>query len=312
MTHKIYSDNEKEIRMNSLNKLMLAFASFYLRSSKLDFGRWRLNHHFLPMLRKGGSLMGERVVSTHYGFRYKADLGDWLGQYVYLTGVYEPPTAHVISTLLSPGDTFIDVGANSGFFTLLASNQVGPTGRVLSFEPLPSMRRRIMENISLNGMENVTLYGAALSNTVGEVTFYEGPQGHKGISSMRPIGETSAILQVPTMPLDNLADKIPSIKLIKIDVEGAEQLVIEGMERLLAQHHPYLVIEITDQYLKPFGHSAQGLSNLLCSMGYRMYKITPQSIVEMSPDKADSELQYNALFSKKPLDPLLTEVLMPH
>lgn len=287
--------------MNSLNKLMLAFASFYLRSSTFDFGRWRLNNHFLPMLRKGGSLMGERVVSTHYGFRYKADLGDWLGQYVYLTGVYEPPTAHVISTMLSPGDTFIDVGANSGFFTLLASSQVGPTGRVLSFEPLPSMRSRIKENLSLNGMENVTLYGVALSNTVGEVNFYEGPQGHKGISSMRPISEASTILQVPTIPLDDLADKVQSVKLIKIDVEGAEQLVIQGMANLIAQHHPNLIIEITDQYLKPFGHNAQGLSDSLCSLGYRMYKITPKGLIETSPDRAADEDQYNALFSQSTL-----------
>ena len=294
--------------MNSLNQLVLAFASFYLRSSTFDSGRWRLLNHFLPMLRKDGSLMGERVVSTRYGFRYKADLGDWLGQYVYLTGVYEPPTAHVISTLLSPGDTFIDVGANSGFFTLLASRRVGPTGRVLSFEPLPSMRGRITENLSLNGMENVTLHGVALSNTVGEVTFYEGPQGHKGISSMRPIDEVSAILQVPTMPLDDLTDQIPSIKLIKIDVEGAEQLAIEGMQKLLAQHHPYLIIEITDQYLKPFGHSAQGLSDSLCSLGYQMYKITPKGLIETSPDRAADEDQYNALFSQSTLPHSLYEL----
>jgi FkbM family methyltransferase len=214
--------------MNSLNKLMLSFAAFYLRSSKFDFGRWRLSNHFLPMLREGGSLMGERVVNTRCGFRYKADLGDWLGQYVYLTGVYEPSTAHVISTLLSPGDTFIDVGANSGFFTLLASRRVGSTGRVLSFEPLPSMRARITENLSLNGMENVTLHAVALSNTVGEVTFYEGPQGHKGISSMRPIGEASSILQVSTMPLDDWADKVLSVKLIKIDVEAQNSLLYKA------------------------------------------------------------------------------------
>ncbi len=285
--------------MNSLDKLMLAFASFYLRSSTFDFGRWRLLNHFLPMLRKDGSLMGERVVSTHYGFRYKADLGDWLGQYVYLTGVYEPPTAHVISTLLSPGDTFIDVGANSGFFTLLASRRVGPTGRVLSFEPLPSMRGRITENLALNRMENVALHDVALSNSVGEVTFYEGPQGHKGISSMRPIEEPSATLKISTMPLDDLT--VPSVKLIKIDVEGAEQLVVQGMSNLIARHHPILIIEITDQYLKPFGHSAQGLSDSLCGFGYRMYKITPKGLIETFPDRAADEDQYNALFSQSTL-----------
>lgn len=293
--------------MNSLNKLMLVFASFYLRSSTFYFGRWRLINYFLPMLRECGSLMGEKVVRTRYGFRYKADLGDWLGQYVYLTGVYEPPTAHIISKLLSPGDTFIDVGANSGFFTLLASSQVGPTGRVLSFEPLPSMRQRLKDNIFLNSMNNVAVYEVALSNKVGDVTFFEGPQGHKGLSSLRPINEATTTLSVKTQTLDELVASTHRIRLVKIDVEGAEQLVLQGMANLIAQHRPYLIIEITDQYLKPFGHSAKELSDSLCSLGYRMYKITAKGAIEISPDQAADEDQYNALFSQSALPDLIYE-----
>jgi len=290
--------------MNLLNRLALASASCYLRRTPVLNGRWRLIKGLLPELRKNGKDLGERVVRTRYGFQYKADLGDWLGQYVYLTGVYEPPTAHVISRLLCPGDTFIDVGANSGFFTLLASSRVGAMGQVLSFEPLPSMRGRITENLSLNRMENVTLHGVALSNAAGEIAFYEGPQGHKGLSSMRPIEGVSTTLQVPTIPLDDLAGSAPSVKLIKIDVEGAEQLVIEGMEKLLAQHHPCLIIEMTDQYLKAFGHSAEGLSTILCRTGYNMHKITPDGLTEMSPGQANNEPQYNALFSTRLRDDL--------
>lgn len=291
--------------MNLLNRLALASASCYLRRTPVPYGRWRLIKHLLPELRKNGKDLGERVVRTRYGFKYKADLGDWLGQYVYLTGVYEPPTARVIAELLEPGDTFIDVGANSGIFTLLASSRVGPAGRVLSFEPVPSMRGRITDNLALNKMKNVTLHGVALSNAVGEITFYEGPQGHKGLSSMRPIEEVSTMLQVPTIPLDDLAGSAPSVKLIKIDVEGAEQLVIEGMEKLLARQHPYLIIEMTDQYLKAFGHSAEGLSTILRRTGYNMHKITQDGLIEMLPGQANNEPQYNALFSTRLRDDLL-------
>ena len=298
--------------MNPLRRLSLAFASCYLRRSPVPYGRWRLIKQFLPDLRESGRYLGERVVRTRYGFQYKADLGDWLGQYVYLTGMYEPPTAHVIAELLESGDTFIDVGANSGIFTLLASRRVGSNGRVLSFEPVPSMRGRITENLALNRVENVILHGVALSNAVGEITFYEGPQGHKGLSSMRPIEDASTTLRVPTIPLDDLAGATPSVKLIKIDVEGAEQLVIEGMEKLLAQQHPYLIIEMTDQYLKAFGHSAEGLSSILRRTGYNMHKITPDGLIEILPGQANNEPQYNALFSTCIRNDLLQSLTFKH
>lgn len=296
--------------MNLLSRLSLAVASCYLRRVPVPYGRWRIIKHLLPELRKYGKDLGERVVLTRYGFRYKADLGDWLGQYVYLTGVYEPPTAHVIAALLESGDTFIDVGANSGIFTLLASKRVGPNGRVLSFEPVPSMRGRIIENLTLNRMENVILHGVALSNTVGEITFYEGPQGHKGLSSMRPIEDVSTTLRTPTLPLDDLTGTTPSVKLIKIDVEGAEQLVVEGMEKLLAQQHPYVIIEMTDQYLKAFGHSTEGLSTILRRIGYNMHKIMPEGLIKILPGQESDDPQYNALFSLHLQDDLLQSLTL--
>lgn len=283
--------------MNLLNRLALASASCYLRRIPVPYGRWRLIKGLLPKLRKNGKDLGERVVRTRYGFQYKADLGDWLGQYVYLTGVYEPPTARVIAELLEPGDTFIDVGANSGIFTLLASSRVGPTGRVLSFEPVPSMRKRLMENISLNTMSNIFVHDVAISNVEGVLPLFEGPEGHKGISSLRKIDNSTVTIEVKTRPLDAFGDDLSAVKLIKVDVEGAEQLVLEGMTRVLQNHHPYLVIEVTDNYLSAFGHSATQLASYLTRMGYRMYEIQPAGLVPMEPEQAADNDQFNALFA---------------
>lgn len=283
--------------MHMIFQSALGLASAYMRRVPIKQGRWRLINYFLPRLRANGNALGERVVRTHYGFLYKADLGDWLGQYVYLTGCYEPPTARAIADRLRPGDTFIDVGANSGFFTLLASTRVGPAGKVWSFEPVPSMRGRLQTNLALNDTHNVVVHDIALSNTTGECVFHEGPPGHKGLSSLRALSNEARSFAVTTRPFDELVPENFRVKLIKIDVEGAEQLVIEGMRRLLSRQRPDIVVEVTDKYLAAFGHRAAGLCQTLCDMGYEMYRIEEDHLVRMQPAEADTIPQYNALFT---------------
>jgi len=283
--------------MNTLFKISLGISAAYLRNVPIKNGRWRLIKFFLPKLRASGDKLGEKIVRTHYGFLYNADLGDWLGQYVYLTGCYEPPTARVIATLLNPNDTFIDIGANSGFFTLLASHCVGSNGRVLAFEPVPSMRSRLQGNLSLNAAENVVIHDIALSNQAGEQLFHEGPTGHKGLSSLRSLTNEATTFSVKTMPLDDLLDDKFAVNLIKIDVEGAEQLVLNGMKQLLARQKPHIVIEVTDSYLAALGHNAVALCQSLCDLGYRMYRIDDEVLIPMEPDAAAKIAQYNALFT---------------
>ena len=287
--------------MNTLFRISLSIGASYLRNVPIKNGRWRIIKYFLPMLRANGSKLGEKIVHTQYGFLFNADLGDWLGQYVYLTGCYEPPTARVIATLLNPGDTFIDVGANSGFFTLLGSHVVGANGRVLAFEPVPSMRSRLNGNLSLNSAENVVIHDIALSNKAGKQLFHEGPPGHKGLSSLRSLSNEATTFSVSTMPLDDLLDDEYSINLIKIDVEGAEQLVINGMQRLLARQKPHIVIEVTDGYLNALGNNAVTLCQSLCDLGYRMYRIAEEELIPMEPNAAAKIAQYNALFTCKTL-----------
>lgn len=283
--------------MNLLTRIGLSAASGYLRHSPLSVGRWRAIQRFLPLLRSDGSTLGERVVRTKYGFGYRADLGDWLGQYVYLTGVYEPPTARIIHALLDSGDTFIDVGANSGFFTLLGATRVGPTGKVLAFEPVPVMRKRLTDNVTMNQLGNVRIQDVALSNAPGSITLFEGPEGHKGTSSLRPLDNAATKIEVQTRPLDAYLDELDAVKLIKIDVEGAEQLVIEGMEAVIERYHPALIIEMTDDYLASFGHGAVALATKLTDCGYQMFCITPGGLSPMSPEQSAGEKQYNALFT---------------
>lgn len=288
--------------MNLTDKIGLTLASTYLRTSPVPLGRWRFIQWYLPLLRQQGHTLGERTVHTHHGFLYKADLGDWLGQYVYLTGEYEPPTARVIKNLLKPGDSFIDIGANSGFFTLLAAKKVGPAGKVLGFEPVPSMRQRLLDNLDLNGFAHVQIHPIALSDHKGSLPLHEGPVGHKGTSSLREISESEATIIVETMPLDELPDLPATINGVKIDVEGAEQLVINGMENVIDTHHPWIVIEMTEQYLQAFDHHAIDLAKSLTNKkNYKMFKIAESGLIPMAPEQAADDDQYNALFTSGPV-----------
>ncbi|MEM6579681.1 MAG: FkbM family methyltransferase [Pseudomonadota bacterium] len=245
--------------------------------------------------------MGERTIRTRYKFRFKADLGDWLGQHIFLTGAYEPPTAKVIEAIVSSGDTFIDAGANAGFFTLLGSRQVGPKGKVIAFEPLPSMRERIKAGMKLNSVENVSLEALALSDQQGTVLLHEGPDGHKGISSLRKIDQSVGAVAVKTAPLDSFESGLDGLKLIKIDVEGAEQLVLNGMQRIIQRYHPFIVIEVTNEYLSAFGHDAVQLAQTLTSAGYRMFEISADGLVPMEEMQAGTIKQFNALFAYQPV-----------
>jgi FkbM family methyltransferase len=279
----------------ALRRRGIEAAALYLRHSPIDHGRWRLLNAALPLLRAEGASMGRRQVRCRHGFRFLADLGDWLGQYVYLTGGYEPPTAAVIHALVEPGDTVLDIGANAGFFTLLAAARVGPRGRVLAFEPLPGVRRDLEANVGLNRFGNVTIHGAAVSDRKATLTLFEGPQGHKGLSSLRPIDMAVQSLAVPAIALDDLAGEIGPVKLAKIDVEGAELLALVGASKLIARDRPHLVIEFTDEYLRSFGHSAALLAEWLFDHGYAVYRIEETRLTRVERPTLPANFQFNAL-----------------
>jgi len=283
--------------VSKLHHIALTLVAAYLRNTPVLMGRWRILRRYLPLLREIGPTMGERVVKTRHGFRMRVNLGEWIEQYVYLTGGYEPTTTWIISALIGPGDNVADVGAHCGFFTLLASRKVGMAGKVIAFEPVPSVRSRLEANIQLNLIDNVVVQDIALSNVTGTETMYEGPEANKGLSSIRPIDRYSATMTVPTAAFDSLPVSKEHFKLIKIDVEGAEQLVLEGMHYCLQRDHPHLIVEITDTFLQNFGHSVSSLSQWLLNLDYTMYEITEQGLVAMPAQPASWPRQFNALFT---------------
>lgn len=165
----------------------------------------------------------------------------------YLLGTSEPDMQGALRRLVRPGMAVYDVGANVGFLSLIAARLVGPTGRVVCFEPLPQNVAQIEHNVRLNGFDHVAVRSEALAATDEEAEFSVSAVSTWG--KLRKIGtvqdEIKTIL-VPVRRLDTVIAEqaLPDPHLIKIDVEGAEADVLRGAEQTLRRARPILLIEL--------------------------------------------------------------------
>jgi FkbM family methyltransferase len=176
------------------------------------------------------------------GYRICVSPAENLG---YLLGTDEPHLQKAIRNYVAAGDTVYDIGANLGYVSLSLAKRVGPHGRVVAFEPVPRNIELFRRNIEVNGSSNVRLLEVAASDKAGEavIRIAENPSTasliwHRNNPSATEIG-------IRTESIDELveADELGSPKFVKIDVEGAEGAVLEGMRRTVAATRPVLFIE---------------------------------------------------------------------
>jgi FkbM family methyltransferase len=208
---------------------------------------------------------------------------------MFLYGTFEISETRLVQSLLREGMTFIDVGANIGYYTLIAARLVGPTGAVHSFEPSDAMRLQLEGNVHRNGFQNVVVHSEAVARETGEVEFYaSGWDANRGTSSILPGGGRGAMRKVPSVCLDDflasLADR--RVDLIKMDVEDAEILAIEGGRRALgATDAPPLIFEAAD--LSPVAEMLRGL-------GYKIRRL--HYTLEHGLELPDAEAPLRSLF----------------
>ena len=192
---------------------------------------------------------------------------------------YEPEVVHVMARVVKPGDYCIDVGAHIGFFTLLLSRLVGETGHVLAFEPGTNNLPKLKHNIAINKISNVELIEFAAWNEFAQVLFYINADSSGGNALWDP-GEypgndlSARVVQsyaVKALCVDEFA--FPS-KLIKIDVEGAEQCVLEGLRFALSNATPsFIIVEIGPFGLARLGCSTESMRSYMRSFGYDLFLI---------------------------------------
>jgi FkbM family methyltransferase len=166
----------------------------------------------------------------------------------YWIGSYEIELQNVLARELKTGDVFYDIGANAGFFSVLAAKLVGATGHVFAFEPLPENMKSIKEQLSINHLEHCELVGKAVSDDSGPVSLTLACNNSMARVPDMQAGQTGAdegTLMVDAITLNDFIKDNPMPSLIKIDVEGAEARVLTGADRLLnSPNPPKLLIEL--------------------------------------------------------------------
>jgi FkbM family methyltransferase len=191
-------------------------------------------------------------------------------------GIWEPIETSLVLRWLRPGDVFVDVGANIGYFSLLAASVVGPQGAVFAFEPDPDNYRLLLANAKLNQLaERLTAIEAALSDADGEGRLYLSADN---LGDHQLYAGDEHRRSVPIRLLRGgpfLADRLARIDLLKIDTQGSEYQVIAGLLPLLRQlpRCPRIIIELTPHALRQSGASGRMLLELLDTLGQPMWII---------------------------------------
>jgi FkbM family methyltransferase len=195
------------------------------------------------------------------GYRICVSPAENLG---YLLGTDEPHLQKAIRNYVAAGDTVYDIGANQGYVSLSLAKRVGSEGRVIAFEPLPRNIEAFRQNMELNGINNVRLLEFAASDRTGEAVIRIA--GNLSTASLvwHRNDPTTTEVGVRTVSIDELveAGELGYPKFVKIDVEGAEGSVLQGMRRTVAAARPVLFVECSEAGREKAWH-------LLRDLGYR-------------------------------------------
>ncbi|BAZ48386.1 methyltransferase FkbM family protein [Nostoc sp. NIES-4103] len=187
---------------------------------------------------------------------------------------YEPELEYIERTL-SSGQVFIDAGANCGIYTLLASKLVGDSGLVLSFEPGVESLKTLEHNLEINGVTNVKLFKTALSEREGTAQLYHIENAPTSYSLGSDKSEGISFEEVQITTIDNVLARegIERVDFIKIDVEGAEELVFRGATSLFSRMKPIVIFEVNSQATTRLNLSSDGAFNFLKQLGYQFFKV---------------------------------------
>jgi|SRR5271166_521811 len=195
-----------------------------------------------------------------HGYLMELDLSDDLDRGVYFLGrYYDLDLQLLLDAILSPGDTFVDVGANAGYVVLHAASRVGPQGRVIAFEPQPQCCRKLRRNLELNGIRHVELHNCALGEREDKLKLKM--LGGTSIMSALCIDETDEKnvrdeIEVEVLRGDDLvSDRVVGNLMLKVDVEGFELYVLRGLEHSIGRYRPPILIEVVPRYLRRAGTS---------------------------------------------------------
>jgi len=217
------------------------------------------------------------VARTVFGARIAGSTKDLIQRHIFYFGVWEPNLTNFLSTRLRPGDIFVDVGANIGYFSLLASRLVGREGRVIAIEASPNIFARLADNVMRNQATNVDTTNIAVSDREGTTQLFLGSDSNLGQTGTVSRPGSRFECDIATMPLDKILDgtDVGRVRFVKIDVEGAEWPVLQGMRHLLRNGAPDLevFVELTPKSLRACDKTVDDVLAMFADCGFLPYAI---------------------------------------
>jgi FkbM family methyltransferase len=202
-------------------------------------------------------------------------------------GVYEKAETRFFQSACRDGMTFLDVGANLGYYTALAARAVGPNGRVLAVEPDPDSFGYLEQTIAANAVGNVEAFPVAASDAPAILPLYISTDNRGDNRLYASDGERPQV-EVKARPLDALLrdNKIDTVDLIKIDVQGYEPKVIAGLrETITASPNLTLLTEFWPQGIDEAGEDANEFLQTLRELGLTLHELQPDgSLAELTDD----------------------------
>ncbi len=234
----------------------------------------------------------ELLVTTSSGITMFVTLKDWVQKNIFLYGYYEKKETDFWNNLTENKKIVFDVGANVGYYGLIASKKIISNGMVYGFEPVSFINERAKHNILTNNLKNFILYKIALSDKIGELKINIGNNANWGMSGINTHNYLSGKTEtVKTDTVDNfiIQNNIPRLDIIKVDVEGSESNVLMGMVNTLTNYKPIVMIEILDVLLLKAGSSKEAIYNFMWKNNYEAFKILNGTNVKpvLTPESFD-------------------------
>ncbi len=225
-------------------------------------------------------------------------------------GRYSPETVRVLRRVVRPGDTCLDVGANLGIHTCVLSDLVRPTGRVLSFEPLPLARAAAAALVRRRRLDNVRLFAVALSDGPREgrmvvperegspwdgYAFLERAGASNVLPGRRFTGRRMVDFTSETLDGVLQGEEVDRVDMIKLDVEGSELFVLEGGRRTLRRYRPLVLCELIPARCQRYGYAAADIMGVLADLGYKAFGCNETG--EVTPTERPDSRRTDYLFA---------------
>jgi len=219
------------------------------------------------------------VVDYDEGLLFHCDTQSFLEWYIFFYGAFRPEVSRLINRMLRPGQVAIDIGANVGMHSVIMANRVGPTGRVVVFEPDPHPMGRLRRNMALNGIDWVTTVEAAVSARSETRTFYlhDDSIGNFANASLvaANVGKQTASVEMQVVSIDEWMrdNPLPRVDVVKLLAQGEEYNALQGMRGLIERDRPKIFFLYEPSYWQRQGLELMDAVRFFAGHGYGVQEV---------------------------------------